>query len=38
MTALSIAKGEPELLATQLEWQHKFVEAEEEAEEEKIGS
>jgi len=30
MIALNIAQGDPQLLSTQLEWQHKFIEAEEE--------
>jgi len=30
MTALAIARSDAQLLATQWEWQHKFLEAEEE--------
>ncbi len=30
MTALAIARSDGQLMATQLEWQHKFLEAEEE--------
>ena len=30
MSALMAAQGDGRILATQIEWQHKFVEAEEE--------